>query len=82
MTVEMDENRAAVKRPWWVRFTLWGLPNRASAMAFVWLTLAAAAAAAICGFWDWRYRFGALLVLAALGYLLAVRWVDTHGGWS
>jgi hypothetical protein len=110
MRVEIVEKRPAVNRPWWVRATLWGLPNRASAMAFVWLLLAVAAAIAICGFWDRRYSVGAALVKAvglvnnaaltpqfegliqnsvllltvasAIGYLLAIRWVDTHGGWS
>jgi hypothetical protein len=106
----MEDKRPAMKRPWWVRFTLWGLPNRASAMGFVWLLLGVAAAAAIVGLWDRRYSVGAALVkavgsvtrgavstqleglvqstvllltvAAALGYLLAIRWVDTHGGWS
>jgi hypothetical protein len=106
----MDENRPTVERPWWVRAALWGLPNRASAMAFVWLSLALAALAAFSGYWDRRYSVGAILVqrtgtaikgmataqlenlvllavvllavAAALGYLVAVRWVDRHGNWS
>lgn len=78
----MHEKQPAAKRPWWVRITLWGLPTRASAMAFVWLSLAIAAASALYGLRDPRFTLGALMVVAALGYVLAIRWVDDHGGWS
>ena len=78
----MVEKRPAVKRPWWVRFTLSGLPNRTSAMAFVWISLALALAAAFYGRRDPRFPpLAALMVAAAVGYVLAIRWVDTHGGW-
>ena len=106
----MEQSRPAVNRPWWVKVTLLGLPNRASAMAFVWVLLALAAAAAVGNYWGRRYSVGALLVkragfaikgmvaadvenlvqgtvvlalvVAALGYFVAVWWVDRHGGWS
>jgi uncharacterized membrane protein YkvA (DUF1232 family) len=77
------EKRPPAKRPWWVRFTLWGLPNRAWAMAFVWFSLALALAAALYGRRDPRFPpLAALMVAAAVGYVLAIRWVDTHGGWA
>jgi hypothetical protein len=78
----MTAAQPKIERPWWVRFVLWGLPNRPSAVAFVWLSVALAAACAIYGFWDRRFSIGASLVVAALGYMLAIHWVDAHGGWS
>lgn len=33
------------------------------------------------GFRDRRFSIGAVAILAAFGYLRAVRWVDEHGGW-
>jgi hypothetical protein len=77
----MEEKRP-VARPWWVRLTLWGLPNRASALAFVWFCVAIAMVFVMLGFRDRRFSFGGIWVLAALGYLRAIRWVDKNGGWS
>jgi hypothetical protein len=77
----MDEPRSPVARPWWVKLTLWGLPSRRSALAFVWLSIGLAVACVVYGFWDRRFSFGVVWILAALGYLGAIRWVDKHGGW-
>ena len=68
-------------RPWWVKVTLWGLPNRASALFFVWLCVGLALVSVFLGFRDRRFSIGAVWILAAFGYLRAVRWVDEHGGW-
>jgi hypothetical protein len=68
-------------RPWWVRVTLWGLPNRASALFCVWLCVGIALGSVFLGFRHWWFSFGAVAILGALGYLWAVRWVDEHGGW-
>ena len=76
------EEKQPVARPWWVRVTLWGLPNRISALAFVWLCVGFATACVVLGFRNPLISLGALSLLPALGYLRAVRWVDTHGGWS
>ena len=70
------------KRPLWVRVGLWGLPNRASAWAFVWLSIVIAAGCVAYGFVDWRFFSGGVMVLAALWYYLSIRWVDRHGRWS
>jgi hypothetical protein len=70
------------ERPLWVRIGLWGLPNRAWAWAFVGLSVAIAAGSVAYGFIDGRFFIGGLVVLAALWYYLAIRWVDRHGGWS
>jgi hypothetical protein len=71
------------KWPIFVRFSLLGLPNRASAWAFVWLSMAAAAGCVAWGlFVDRRGLAGFLFVFAALFYYLAIRWVDQHDRWS
>jgi len=71
------------KWPVLVRLSLLGLPSRASAMAFVWLSLAAAAAGIASGVLvDPRGLYGCAFVLAALAYYGAIRWVDQHDRWS
>jgi hypothetical protein len=71
-------------RPWWVRVTLWGLASRSSAWACAWLCLALALAsvayATIAR--DGRWLVGGILVLGAVGYCLAICWMDRHGSWS
>ena len=60
---------------------MWGLPNRAAAWAFVWLSLLAALAAGVGAFFYWPAAFGVLFVLAALWYYLSIRWVDRYDRW-
>ncbi len=76
------ENPSPMRRPWWVRLTLWGLPNRLSALFFVWLCVGLATVCVLLGFRDRRFSLGAVWLLPALGYLRAVRWVDKNGRWS
>jgi hypothetical protein len=76
------ERKSGHPRPWWVKLSLWGLPNRAWALFFVWLCVAFATAFVLLGFRDRRFSVGAVWLLPALGYLRAVRWVDSNGGWS
>jgi hypothetical protein len=71
-----------VEQPWWVKFALWGLPNRGSALASLWVLLAIAAACVALGFRDVRLLLGALAMSLAFWYLRAIRWVDMHGGWK
>jgi hypothetical protein len=77
----MERDQPRVERPWWVKFALWGLPNRGSALASMWVLVAIVAVCVVLGFRDVRYSFGAVGLLLALWYLGAVRWVDRHGGW-
>jgi hypothetical protein len=78
----MAENKQPEAWPLWVEAGLWGLPTRAAARAFVWLSLALAATCVSYGFWDCRFFTGGLLAVAALWYHLSIRWVDRHGDWG
>jgi len=77
----MEEIRPAAERPWWVKVGLWGVPNRAAAWAFFWLSIALAVGCIVYGFWAPPFFAGDLFFLAALWYWLSIRWVDRHGGW-
>jgi hypothetical protein len=70
------------KWPMLVRFGLWGLPSRAAAWAFFWLSLAVAAGCVAYGFVGPRAFIGGVMVVAALAYYLSIRWVDRHSSWS
>lgn len=75
----------AAKRNKWpimVRISLWGLPNRAVAWAFVALSITIAVGGVVYGLVDHRYFIGSLMVFAALWYYLSIRWVDQNSGWS
>jgi hypothetical protein len=77
----MGDAPRKVERPWWVKIGLWGLPSRASAWAFFWLSMAIAIVCVAYGLIDRRAAIGGILVLAAAWYYLAIRWVDHHGEW-
>ena len=68
----------SVPRPWWVKFALFGLPNRALALASMWLLVWIAGLMVIAGFRDLRYSAGAALLLPACWYLKAIQWVDSQ----
>jgi hypothetical protein len=70
--------------PWWVKVSLWGLPSRGYALAFVWLSVLASAGACAylrrTGHRVWSLGF--LFLVGALLYSLSVRWVDRYGSWE
>ncbi|HHM12898.1 MAG TPA: hypothetical protein ENJ16_05045 [Planctomycetaceae bacterium] len=68
--------------PLMVRLGLWGVRSRKSAWAFFWLSVAIAIACVAYGFVNPRFFAGGVMLLAAVWYLLAIRWVDTNGEWS
>jgi len=80
----MGERVRREQYPWWVKASLWGLPNRSAVWAFVWLSVVAAAGAT--GYLKWvgspRWYVGPLFLLAALMYWLSIRWMDQNGSWE
>jgi hypothetical protein len=77
----LDKSIPRENYPWWVKLSIWGLPNRAGAWTCVWLSVLLALGCGIYGFWDRRSFAGLLFLLAGLMYWLAIRWVDRHGSW-
>jgi hypothetical protein len=72
------------KYPWWVRLSIWGLPNRAAVWGFVWLSAALALGSVVYALIAGNpvMFVGLAFVVAALLYWLAIRWVDRHGSWD
>jgi hypothetical protein len=77
----MEGDRASIGRPWWVKVGLWGISSRGSAWTFVWLSVTLGVVCVLYGFWNRWFIAGAAWFLAAIWYLLAIRWVDEHGAW-
>ena len=59
MSQTAEEKPPAVNRPWWVKFALYGLPNRGSALASMFLLVWVAALLVLYGFRDLRFSAGA-----------------------
>jgi len=80
----MTDKVSRDRYPWWVKASLWGLPNRAAVWAFVGLSVLAAVgcAAYAVAAGNSRWYAGLLFLLAALMYWLSIRWVDRHGSWG
>jgi hypothetical protein len=68
--------------PLMVRLGLMGLRTRGAAWAFFWLSIAIAVGCVAYGFFNPYFFIGASLVLPALWYYLAIRWVDEHSQWG
>ena len=65
-----------------VRWGLMGLRSRGAAWGFFWLCIIIAAGCVAYGFFNPVFFTGAILVLPALWYYLAIRWVDEHSQWG
>jgi hypothetical protein len=65
-----------IARPLWVRVGLWGIPSRF--VAFTYLGVSLVATVVVSVLWS---LLGLLLLLAALWYWLAIRWVDRNDRW-
>jgi hypothetical protein len=80
----MEAKTPRERYPWWVKLSLWGLPNKASVWAFVGISVlcafGCAAFAMLAGNPVWYA--GLLFLVAALIYWLSIRWVDSHGSWD
>ena len=68
--------------PAFVRLALAGITSRTMAWVCLWISVALAALSIAIGF-KWPIAFtGGLMLLAALWYYLAIRWVDQNSRWS
>ncbi len=80
MTVRVSYERY----PWWVKFSLWGLPGRAYVLGFAWLSVLIAVG--LSGYLSYvghrRWYIGLLFLAGALLYWQSVRWVDRNGSWE
>ncbi|MBM4069322.1 MAG: hypothetical protein FJ271_10300 [Planctomycetes bacterium] len=68
-------------KPIWVRLVLLGASSRGSAVACCLISLILGVAIGLGGLWDRRLFPGFLLLVAALGYWGAIRWMDRHDSW-
>jgi hypothetical protein len=78
---ESSNGTLGVTRPVWVSIGLWGLPNRMSAIAFMWLSLALAGTGIVLSPWIPRAAVSVVFLVSAWWYWAAIRWVDDNGGW-
>jgi hypothetical protein len=83
----MSDIPGSKERPVWVRIGLLGTRSRRSAWICVGVSLAIAIGAVVLGLADRRLFLGSLALLpfmlvSALGYYCAIRWVDRNGSWS
>ena len=67
--------------PWMVRWSLWRLPDRTSVWVFIFVCLFFAIGSISYGFINHWFFFGAIWLLPAAGYYLAMKWVDRNGKW-
>lgn len=65
--------------PLWVRLALWKIPNRKSAMMFVWGTMSIVLISLLGLYFDKRFKCGSAFFIASLWYWLAIQWVDKNG---
>jgi hypothetical protein len=78
----MQQTDKPPRRPLFVRIALYGLASRASALMSLWLSLAVALVCIALGFVNRYFFTGGAILIAALGYYLAIRWVDRHDRWN
>jgi hypothetical protein len=70
------------ERPWWVSMGLWGLPNRASVLACIWLSLLFGGAGLVAGLWKRGFFLLGFIALGAPGYWAILDWADRHEVWT
>jgi len=77
----MADDKPSVERPLWVRIALCGVPNRGWAWACFWFSIVLTAACIAYGFINALFFTGSSFSFAALGYYLAIKWVDKNDHW-
>jgi hypothetical protein len=68
--------------PWWVKLSLLGVPGRAGLWGCVALALGLGFTALYMAQRDGQLRPFVIVALAAIPYLLTIRWIDRHGSWD
>lgn len=71
--------------PWWVRLCLWGASRRWHIWFWFWFSVALAGGLPLIAILDSRLRilwFGVALLLSALWYWDAIRWMNRHQRWQ
>ena len=81
----MGENNGNKERPFWVRFCLFGVPGRGSALAFYWISMIVGlgAGAVLCILK--QIPLGILVLVgglaASISYQQAIKWMDQNDAW-
>ena len=78
---QMDQRVTWKEYPWWVKLSLLGVPGRAGVWGCFALALLLGAAALYFSQSDARFRPFTFVALAAIPYVLTIRWIDRHGSW-
>jgi hypothetical protein len=69
------------KYPTWVKLGLWGIPNRNTALGFLWACVALVILSLIAAFWNPLFLLGLGFGGSAAWYWAAINWVDNHDRW-
>jgi len=78
----MEQRVARKDYPWWVKLSMLGVPGRAGQWACVAVSLILGAGALYLSQGNPMFRPFTVAPLAAIPYLLTIRWVDRHGSWD
>jgi uncharacterized protein (DUF2062 family) len=79
----MSRKNRASSRPPWVRLALFGLHTRLAATLCLWLSVILVLVSVAGGILLHPWLFvGVVFLGAALGYWLAIRWVDENDRWA
>lgn len=75
-----------LQKPLWVKFFLFGLPGRGSAVACYWVCLAIGFIVGALSLGAGQVGWGVALVLygisSAVGYAETIKWMDRHEAWG
>ena len=72
-----------MERPGWVKLGLWQINSRATAVFYLWFSVAIAALSVIAGlFFAPVLLWGVGILLASAWYSAAIKWVDRNGAWQ
>lgn len=78
----LTEHSETALAPWWVRTSLWGVPDRKAAIGYYWLFTAVgvlSAAASLTTLSPFFFGLSGLSLFGIWTTSQAVRWLDKHG---